>query len=120
MSLAWVDPVAFQVAQVVEHVGGPRSQAEGDEGDRHRGQPIGAAQHAGAQRRGDDQQVLGPLLGTQRPQQADDQRRLLLAHRSERGCLFAHRLDRRRQIGPGSTDITPKTPCSAAGAQITR
>jgi hypothetical protein len=61
-----VEAVLLDVPDVIEQVDRGADQAEGDEGERHPAQHVGAEQPAGGQRRQDDEEVLHPLAWAER------------------------------------------------------
>ncbi|MFO0001110.1 MAG: hypothetical protein ACK559_08270, partial [bacterium] len=58
-------PVAVEIPQVVDHVGGRGRQRERQEGAERPGQHAGIGECEGRQQRHEDQQVLEPLVQPQ-------------------------------------------------------
>ena len=61
--LGGVQPVGFGVVGVVEEVGAAGREAEADERDQRLQERVALVEHAGGGRRGEHEDVLGPLLG---------------------------------------------------------
>jgi hypothetical protein len=64
-----MEPVLFEVPQVVEEVMSARDEAEGDESQDGRDDQGPVEDVLGEDERGEDEEVLDPLLGSESPKE---------------------------------------------------
>jgi hypothetical protein len=75
VALGGMPPVGVDVEGVVQEVGAAGSQTEGPERRQRARQLVGLGQHPGGAGRREHEQVLDPLAGSSRAQQAEGERR---------------------------------------------